>query len=85
MTVHRCLATLSSTLGDAVRQHRLPHNPARPAALPRPPTAERRIWTAEEATRFLRYCLWVPEIVSPEVTCGFGSTRAQEVGGRCTA
>ncbi|MBU3871647.1 tyrosine-type recombinase/integrase [Streptomyces sp. 4503] len=27
--------------------------------------------------------LWVPETVSPEVTCGFGSTRAQEVGGRC--
>ncbi|MBI0312038.1 site-specific integrase, partial [Streptomyces javensis] len=46
---------LSSALGDAVRQHRLTHNPARPAILPRPPTAERRIWTAEEATRFLHY------------------------------
>jgi putative transposase len=29
--------------------------------------------------------LWVPETVSPEVTCEFGSTRAQEAGGRCGA
>ncbi|GAA3369980.1 hypothetical protein GCM10017744_091910 [Streptomyces antimycoticus] len=56
MTVYRCLATLCSALGDAVRQHRLTHDPARPAALPRPPTTERRIWTVEEAARFLRYC-----------------------------
>ncbi|KAK1176868.1 N-terminal phage integrase SAM-like domain-containing protein [Streptomyces sp. NBS 14/10] len=27
VTVYRCLATLSSALGDAVRQHRLTHNP----------------------------------------------------------
>ncbi|MFC9821258.1 hypothetical protein ACFWG6_25150 [Streptomyces erythrochromogenes] len=32
-TLYRCLATLSSALGDAVRQHRLPHNPASPAVL----------------------------------------------------
>jgi integrase len=56
VTLHRCLATLSSALGDAVRQRRLAHNPARPAVLPRPPTPERRIWTAHEAARFLRYC-----------------------------
>ncbi|MFF1338493.1 tyrosine recombinase XerC [Streptomyces sp. NPDC058290] len=55
-TLYRCLATLSSALGDAVRQHRLPHNPASPSVLRRPPAPERRIWTAEEAARFLVYC-----------------------------
>ncbi|MBT2407431.1 site-specific integrase [Streptomyces sp. ISL-87] len=55
-TLYRCLATLSSALGDAVRQHRLPHNPASPPVLRRPPSPERRIWTAEEAARFLAYC-----------------------------
>ncbi|MBT2458541.1 tyrosine-type recombinase/integrase family protein [Streptomyces sp. ISL-86] len=55
-TLYRCLATLSSALGDAVRQHRLPHNPASPPVLRRPPAPERRIWTAEEAVRFLLYC-----------------------------
>jgi len=55
-TLYRCLATLSSALGDAVRQRRLAHNPASPPALRRPPAPERRIWTADEAVRFLRYC-----------------------------
>ncbi|MFI6147484.1 tyrosine recombinase XerC [Streptomyces sp. NPDC051109] len=54
--LYRCLATLSSALGDAVRQHRLPHNPASPPALHRPPSPERRIWTADEAVRFLQHC-----------------------------
>ncbi|MFE5993134.1 tyrosine-type recombinase/integrase [Streptomyces sp. NPDC056453] len=55
-TLSRCLATLSSALGDAVRQHRLPHNPASPPVLRRPPSPERRIWTPEEAARFLAHC-----------------------------
>ncbi|MFI9584259.1 tyrosine recombinase XerC [Streptomyces sp. NPDC052236] len=55
-TLYRCLATLSSALGDAVRQHRLAHNPASPPALRRPPSPERRIWTANEAVRFLQHC-----------------------------
>ncbi len=55
-TLYRCLATLSSALGDAVRQHRLAHNPASPPALRRPPAPERRIWTTDEAVRFLRHC-----------------------------
>ncbi|WP_406185879.1 tyrosine-type recombinase/integrase [Streptomyces sp. NBC_01006] len=55
-TLYRCLATLSSALGDAFRQHRLPHNPASPPALHRPPSPERRIWTADEAVRFLQHC-----------------------------
>ncbi|MGI5192775.1 tyrosine-type recombinase/integrase [Streptomyces sp. CA-288835] len=55
-TIYRCLTTLSSALGDAVRQHRLAHNPASPPALRRPPSPERQIWTANEAVRFLQYC-----------------------------
>ncbi|WP_262703116.1 MULTISPECIES: hypothetical protein [Streptomyces] len=54
VTVHRCLATLSSALGDAVKHHRLSHNPARPTIIPQPPSTERRIWTLDEATHFLR-------------------------------
>lgn len=38
VTVHRCVATLSSALSDAIRQHRLLHNPARFANVPRPQT-----------------------------------------------
>ncbi|WP_371675662.1 tyrosine recombinase XerC [Streptomyces sp. NBC_01276] len=55
-TLYRCLATLSSALGDAVRQHRLAHNPASPPAMHRPPSPERQIWTAGEAVRFLEHC-----------------------------
>ncbi|MEU4117752.1 site-specific integrase [Kitasatospora sp. NPDC028055] len=55
VTVHRILATLSSALGAAVIRHRLGHNPAKPAVVPRPPTPERRIWTPDEAVRFLEY------------------------------
>ncbi|MBV6703319.1 site-specific integrase [Kitasatospora aureofaciens] len=55
VTVHRILATLSSALGAAVLRHRLGHNPAKPAIIPRPPTPERRIWTPDEAVRFLDY------------------------------
>ncbi|MDT0449210.1 tyrosine-type recombinase/integrase [Streptomyces hesseae] len=56
VTVHRILATLSSALGEAVRHHRLDHNPARPTIIPRPAAAERHIWTLEETAVFLRYC-----------------------------
>ncbi|MFI0909370.1 tyrosine-type recombinase/integrase [Streptomyces abikoensis] len=47
---------MSSALGEAVRHHRLDHNPARPTIIPRPAAAERHIWTVEEAVVFLRYC-----------------------------
>jgi integrase len=56
VTLSRCLATLSSALGDAVRQHRLAHNLASPPVLRRPPSPERRIWTPEQAARFLAHC-----------------------------
>ncbi|MDH6134115.1 integrase [Kitasatospora sp. MAA4] len=55
VTVHRIMATLSSALGDAVRHRRLAHNPAKPAIIPRPPAAERHLWTPDEAARFLRF------------------------------
>ena len=49
VTVHRCVATLSSALGDAVRQHRLLHNPARFANIPRPRRQERVCWSPTQA------------------------------------
>ncbi len=55
-TLRRCVATLSSALTDAVRQRRLPHNPARYAVVPRPPKYEPVCWSPVEAARFLRYC-----------------------------
>ncbi|MFD9355292.1 tyrosine recombinase XerC [Streptomyces sp. NPDC060031] len=81
-TLYRCLATLSSALGDAVRQHRLPHNPASPAVLPRPPAPERRIWTAKEAARFLAYCRQAdPEMADLfEVLIGTGMRKGEALG-----
>ncbi|MBT2403210.1 site-specific integrase [Streptomyces sp. ISL-87] len=81
-TLYRCLATLSSALGDAVRQHRLPHNPASPPVLRRPPAPERRIWTAEEAVRFLLYCHRAdPEIADLfEFLIGTGMRKGEALG-----
>ena len=56
VTVHRCVATLSSALTDAVRHHRLTHNPARYANLPRPARAPQVCWTPAEAATFLQHC-----------------------------
>lgn len=55
-TLRRCVATLSSALNDAVRQHRLPHNPAHHAPVPRPPKTEQVCWTPTQAATFLRHC-----------------------------
>ncbi|MFF7655779.1 tyrosine recombinase XerC [Streptomyces sp. NPDC007983] len=55
-TVWHILATLSSAIGDAVRQHRLPTNVVRPTVIPRPASGERTIWTPAQAIRFLRHC-----------------------------
>ncbi|MEU7510455.1 site-specific integrase [Streptomyces sp. NPDC042898] len=81
-TLYRCLATLSSALGDAVRQHRLPHNPASPPVLRRPPSPERRIWTAEEAARFLTHCHRAdPEMADLfEVLIGTGMRKGEALG-----
>jgi integrase len=56
VTVHRCVATLSSALGDAVRQHRLLHNPARFANVPRPRRQDRVCWSPAQAVKFLWHC-----------------------------
>ena len=45
VTLRRCVATLSSALNDAIRQHRLTHNAARYTTIPRPHRAERPCWT----------------------------------------
>ncbi|WP_435647307.1 tyrosine-type recombinase/integrase [Kitasatospora purpeofusca] len=55
VTVHRILATLSSTLPTAVHDGRLAHNPAKPPLLPRPASAPRRLWTEEQTARFLHF------------------------------
>ncbi|WP_308296626.1 tyrosine-type recombinase/integrase [Streptomyces sp. ISL-44] len=81
-TLYRCLPTLSSALGDAVRQHRLPHNPASPPVLRRPPSPERHIWTTEEAARFLAHCHWAdPEMADLfEVLIGTGMRKGEVLG-----
>jgi integrase len=56
VTLHRCVATLSSALTDAVRHHRLIHNPARYANIPRPRRGPRVCWSPAQAVAFLRYC-----------------------------
>ncbi|WP_413810822.1 tyrosine-type recombinase/integrase [Streptomyces sp. OE57] len=82
VTLHRCLATLSSALGDAVRQRRLAHNPAKPSVLPRPPAAERTIWTPEEAARFLRHCHHADPLMADfvEVLIGTGMRKGEALG-----
>ena len=50
------VATLSSALGDAVRQRRLQHNPARHAPLPSPTKPNLPCWTPTDAVTFLRHC-----------------------------
>lgn len=61
-TLRDCVATLSSALGDTVRQRRLRDNPARYAAIPIPAKPERTCWTPGQAVRFLQYCA--------EIDCG---------------
>ena len=56
VTVHRCIATLSSALTDAVRHHRLIHNPARFANIPRPRPRQQTCWSPAQAAAFLRHC-----------------------------
>ncbi|MFE6157740.1 tyrosine recombinase XerC [Streptomyces sp. NPDC056486] len=82
ITLYRCLATLSSALGDAVRQHRLAHNPAQPSPLPRPPSPERRIWTAAEAVRFLHHCHRADPYMADlfEVLIGTGMRKGEALG-----
>jgi integrase len=81
-TVYRCLGTLSSALGEAVRRHRLPYNPVRPAPIPRPPAAERTVWTGAQAARFLEYCHGADPLFADlvEVLIGTGLRRGEALG-----
>ncbi|MGW6404627.1 tyrosine-type recombinase/integrase [Streptomyces sp. NPDC055134] len=82
VTLSRCLATLSSALGDAVRQHCLPHNPASPPVVRRPPSPERRSWTPEQAAHFLAYCHRADPAMADlfEVLIGTGMRTGEALG-----
>jgi integrase len=81
-TIYRCLATLSSALGDAVRRHRLPTNPARPSVIPRPRSPERVVWTVEEAARFLEHCHKADPLMADlcELLIGTGMRKGEALG-----
>ena len=78
-TVYKCLSTLSSALGHAVRHHRLAHNPAQPTVIPRPAAEERKVWSAEQAVRFLAHCRGVdPQFADLfEVIIGSGMRKGE--------
>jgi integrase len=79
VTLRRCVATLSSALSDAVRQHRLTHNPARYANIPRPPRRERVCWSPAQAATFLRHCTTMRDPLTElyEVILGTGMRRGE--------
>lgn len=52
-TVRRIVATLSSALGDAVRQRRLQHNVCEHVVMPKVWRNEVQVWTASQAVQFL--------------------------------
>ncbi|HEU5472706.1 MAG TPA: tyrosine-type recombinase/integrase [Actinophytocola sp.] len=81
-TLRRCVATLSSALSTAVAQHRLPHNAARHAVIPRSPKYEPVCWSAGEAARFLRYCADHKEPLANlfELIIGTGMRRGEALG-----
>lgn len=79
VTLRRCVATLSSALTDAVRHHRLPHNPARYAPLPRPARRERLCWSPEQAVEFLHHCAGTTDPLTElyEVIMGTGLRKGE--------
>ena len=78
-TIRRCVATLSSALGDAVRQRRLQHNPARYAPLPSPTKPNYPCWTPTDAVTFLRHCAVVDDPLTDlfEVLIGTGLRKGE--------
>jgi integrase len=78
-TIRRLVATLSSALGDAVRQRRLQHNPARYAPLPGPTKPNFPCWTPTEAVTFLRHCAVVDDPLTDlfEVLIGTGLRKGE--------
>lgn len=65
---------MSSALGDAVRQRRLQHNPARYAPLPSQPKPNPPCGTPTDAVTFLRYCTTIDDPLTDlfEVLIGTG-------------
>jgi integrase len=78
-TVRRLVATLSSALGDAVRQRRLRHNAARYAPLPRPTKPNLPCWTPTDAVTFLRHCAAVDDPLTDlfEILIGTGLRKGE--------
>jgi integrase len=56
-TVRRIVATLSSLLADGVKQRRLTHNACEHLTLPPVDQAEREVWTAGQAVRFMAHAV----------------------------
>ncbi|GGL20690.1 site-specific integrase [Mangrovihabitans endophyticus] len=61
VTLRRYVTTLSNALNDGRRNHRLPHNAARFAKIPRPPRPELTCWSTTQASRFLQHCRTVED------------------------
>ena len=80
--VYHCLATLSSALGTAVRNHRLPFNAAQPLPMRRPRADERAPWSAEQAVEFLTHCQGVDPAFADlfEVIIGTGLRKGEALG-----
>ncbi len=78
-TIRRLVATLSSALGDAVRQRRLQHNPARYAPLPSPTKPNFPCWTPTDAVTFLHHCAVVDDPLTDlfEVLIGTGLRKGE--------
>jgi integrase len=78
-TIRRIVATLSSALGDAVRQRRLQHNPARYAPVPSPTKPNLPCWTPGDAVTFLRHCAAVDDPLTDlfEVLMGTGLRKGE--------
>ncbi|MFD4395557.1 tyrosine-type recombinase/integrase [Kitasatospora sp. NPDC058478] len=82
-TVHRCCTILSSAMNAAVGADLLARNPARNAALKRPAAPERRCWTPQQASAFLRHNTETYNDVYAdifEVILGTGMRRGEVLG-----
>ena len=78
-TVRRIVATLSSLLADGVRRRRLTHNACEHVNLPPVDRAERQVWTAAEAVRFMEHATASGERLAElfEVLIGTGLRRGE--------
>src|SRR4051812_13185892 len=82
VTLRRCITTLSTALNDGRRAHRLDHNAARYAPIPRRPREELTCWSTAEASAFLRHCHAAEEPLADlyELMIGTGMRRGEVLG-----